>query len=220
MTTASNSRSGITRALLVDDHGVVREGYRRLLENTADIRIIEEADCGEAALDHLHKGQFDVVVLDLNMPGIGGMETLRRMRAKWPEMPILVFSMHTSRTMVSRALEAGACGFLSKRSAAAEMVEAVRAVAQGQAFLSAELVTGIVKAQKGGGNEPLASLTPREFQIFRHVAEGDSAQVIAERLSISPKTVGVHQSNIMRKLELDNAVQLTRFAIRHGVIQP
>lgn len=207
------------RVFLVDDHPVVRDGYRRLLENNPDIKVVAEAGSGEEACAEYSEVNPDVVVLDLNMPGIGGMETMRRLFAKDPSARILVFSMHDSETMVTRALEGGAAGYLSKSSVAAQMVDAVRDVSQGKTFLNHNLAPKVLESHLRG-SDPLEVLTEREFQVFRQLAEGLSVQEIAEMLSISPKTAGVHQTHIMKKLKLRNAAELTRLAIRSGVIQP
>jgi len=153
------------------------------------------------------------------MPGIGGLETIHRLRAKDPRVRILVFSMHDSKVMVTRALEAGAAGYLAKSGAAAQMVEAVRTVARGKPFLNHDMLPEILETQLGK-IDPLGQLSQREFQVFRNLAEGHSVAEIAETLSISPKTVGVHQTNIMRKLGLRNAAELTRLAIRYEAIPP
>jgi two-component system invasion response regulator UvrY len=207
------------RVFLVDDHPVVRDGYRRLLENNPDITVVAEASSGEEVCASYSTIKPDVVVLDLNMPGIGGMETMRRLFAKDPDVRILVFSMHDSETMITRALEAGAAGYLSKSSAVAQLVDAVRVVSQGKKFLNNNLAPKILETHLRG-NDPLQVLTEREFQVFQQLAEGASVQEIAETLSISPKTAGVHQTHIMKKLGFRNAAELTRMAIRYGVIQP
>ena len=205
--------------LLVDDHPIVRDGYRLLLENTQEIRVVGEADSGEQAYEQYSDVKPDVVVLDLNMPGMGGLEIIQRLITKDPQARVLVFSMHDSQVMVQRALEAGAVGYLTKSSAPSQMVEAVRQVAKGNSFINEELVSGVMEPflQK---KDPLEKLTPREFQLFRKLAEGHSVAEIAETLHISPKTVGVHQTSIMKKLDLRNAAELVRLAIRCRVIEP
>lgn len=207
--------------LLVDDHPVVRNGFRRLLESTTDIRVMAEADDGEACCTLYRKLQPDVVVLDLNMPGIGGLETIRRIKAEDPGAHILVFSMHGNQTMVQRALEMGATGYLTKQGGLGQMVQAVRQVRQGRLYLDPEHVAGMA-ADKQSANavvDPLAVLSKREFQIFKLLAEGNSISHIAQTISISPKTVGVHHTNIMKKLKLDNTSQLVRLAILSNIIQ-
>lgn len=213
---------GATRpvtVLLVDDHPVVRAGYRRLLDNTPDIRVVAEASDGEEGCVRYTDYKPDVVVVDLTMPGIGGLETIRRILAKNPAAHILVFSIHDSPALVRRALEAGASGYLTKSSAATRMVEAIRQVVQGKSYLDPELVPEIVRGH-ALESDPLQSLSQREFQIFQMLAEGRTVLEIAEALSISAKTVGVHQTKIMKKLNIGNAAQLARLAIRYGVIKP
>lgn len=209
----------IVRVLLVDDHPIVRHGYRRLLENTPDIRVHAEAASGEDAYARYFETDPDLLIIDLNLPGISGIEAIRRIRLRDPDARILVFSMHDSPLMVTRALEAGASGYLTKSSAASEIVDAVREIAQGRTFLSPGLVQDFV-ATKLADDDPLKGLTPREFQVFLRLAQGQVVNEIAQTLSISPKTVGVHQTNIMKKLQLRNLSELTRLAIRCGLIEP
>lgn len=208
------------KVLLVDDHPVVRAGYRRLLEETQDIHVVAEASDGEHAYRCYQECHPDVVVLDLNMPGIGGLETIRRILAKTPTARILVFSMYDSDPLILRAFQAGAKGYLTKASAAHKLVEGIRQVARGETLFD---TTSIAKA--GGHAEHagygfLEVLSQREFQIFQLLAEGHTVVEIAELLCISPKTAGVHQTHIMKKLGLINTAQLTRLAIRCGVVMP
>ncbi|MDD5297139.1 MAG: response regulator transcription factor [Rhodocyclaceae bacterium] len=208
------------QVLLVDDHPVVRDGYRRLLETMPDIRVVAEAGDGEMACALYDQCQPDVVVLDLSMPGMGGLEVLRRLKARDASARVLIFSMHDSETMIQRALEAGATGYLTKNGGMGQMVEAVRTVACGNPFIDPERVLEVAVRQVAhGGDDPLRVLSSREFQLFRLFAEGQTVAEIAEDLSISPKTVGVHYTNIMKKLRLQNAAQLVRLAIRSKVIQ-
>lgn len=207
--------------LLADDHPIVRDGFRRLLESTTDIRVVAEADDGETCCALYRKLHPDVVVLDLNMPGIGGLETLRRIKADDARANVLVFSMYGNLTMVQRALEFGATGYLTKQGGPVQMVEAVRRVSQGKLFLDPEHVSGLVGGVQplNGQADPLAVLSKREFQIFKLLAEGNSVAQIAEMISISPKTAGVHHTNIMKKLNLENTAQLVRLAILNDVVQ-
>jgi two-component system invasion response regulator UvrY len=208
------------QVLLVDDHPVVRDGYRRLLENTADIRVVAEAGDGEHACRLYGAHHPDVVILDISMPGMGGLEVLRRLKASDAAAHVLIFSMHDSETMIQRALEAGATGYLSKSGGMGQMVAAVRAVAEGKPYVDQDRALDLaVRRVAGVGDDPLRILSSREFQLFRLFAEGRTAGDIADTLSISPKTVGVHYTNIMKKLRLQNAAQLVRLAIRCDVIQ-
>lgn len=204
--------------LLVDDHPVVRDGYRRLLENTPDIRVVAEAGDGESACIHYATCTPDVVILDLNMPGIGGLETIYRIKTKDAQARILVFSMHDSETMVRRSLKVGATGYLSKNNGAGKMAEAVRSVAQGKTFLD-PVHPASAQQLSSADEDPLLVLSSREFQLFKMFAEGYSANDIAAMLSISPKTVAVHHSTIMKKLRLHTPTQLVLLAINCNVIQ-
>lgn len=203
--------------MLVDDHPVVRDGYRRLLENEPDFKVVAEADDGEAACAQYEKLKPSVVVLDLTMPGIGGLETIRRLRAKDSNAIVLIFTMHDSRAMVNHAREAGASGYLTKSCSTTHMIEAIRRLSAGESLFNYGLSTEISTLQDDGIIE---NLTKREFQVFRALAEGQSVFDIAHSISISPKTVGVHQTKIMKKLGLKNSAELTRLAIRDGIVEP
>ena len=206
--------------LLIDDHPVVRTGYRRLLESTPDICVVGEADDGESGYQYYLEYQPDVTILDLNMPGIGGLETIRRIKARDPAARVLVFSMLNNVTMAQRSLKAGATGFLSKQSGIGEMIQAVRQVNAGRIYIESELAAMLAlnATRKDTCENPLDMLTKREFQIFKLISEGNSGIQIAEKLSISPKTVGVHHLNLMRKLQLENTTQLIRMAIDNNII--
>ena len=209
------------RVLLVDDHPVVRDGYRRLLETEPDICVVAEANDGEAGCAHYKKYAPDVVILDLNMPGIGGLETLRRIKAYDPKACILIFSMHGNETMLERAIEAGATGYLTKQCGMEKMVEAVRQVAEGNFCINFEYGVRAVSGRLSSSpRNPLSELSTREFQIFKMLSEGHPTSEIAETLSISSKTVGVHHTNIMKKLGLQNTAQLVRLALRNNIIEP
>ena len=204
--------------MLVDDHPVVRNGYSKLLDNQPDISVAAEFDNGEEACVNYPDVKPDVVILDLNMPGIGGLETIRRLIAKDPKAKILVFTMHDSKIMVIRTLEAGAAGYLLKSSSAEEMIEAVRQVSSGNNYFDHNLPADFKKSTSTSNN-PVELLTKREFQIFCALAEGQSVSEIAKIISISPKTVGVHQTNLMKKLNLKNAAELTHLAIQSGIVE-
>lgn len=211
----------IISVILVDDHPVVRDGYRRLLEQMPNIRILGEASSGEVGYDLFRKLNPDVVVLDINMPGIGGLETIRRVKAFDDKARILVFSMHSNEIMIQRALEAGALGYLTKQGGMGQMVQAVQQVAKGRMFIDADHVTTLAHHKiSENTSDPIRVLSAREFQLFKLLAEGHSVAEIANLLSISAKTVGVHHTNIMKKLNLQNSSQLVRLAILCDVIEP
>lgn len=209
--------------LLIDDHPVVRTGYRRLLESTPDMRVVAEADSGEKGYQLYVEHQPDVTILDLNMPGIGGLETIRRIKAYDPAAGILVFSMLNNIMMAQRSFEAGARGFISKQSGIGEMIHAVQQVNSGKKYIESELAAAqamnvINEAPKDASKSAIDRLTKREFQIFKLIAEGNSTAQIAKKLTISHKTVGVHHANLMRKLHLQNSAQLIRAALDYQVI--
>ncbi|SFP92936.1 two component transcriptional regulator, LuxR family [Nitrosomonas cryotolerans] len=217
----SNTTHQPITVMLVDDHPVVLTGYRRLLESTMDISVIAEANDGETGYILYQTHEPDVVILDLNMVGIDGLETMRRIRAKSPEARILIFSMHINETLVLRALKLGAAGYLTKHCGAKQMIQAIRQVKQGQKYIDPELASSIAISltMENSSEDPLNSLSAREFQIFKLMAEGNSCAQIAGTLTISPKTVGVHHTNIMKKLKLNNSSQLVRLAINCDIIQ-
>ncbi|PTN13323.1 response regulator [Nitrosomonas aestuarii] len=207
--------------LLIDDHPVVRSGYRRLLENTTDIKVVAEADNGELGCVLYQKYKPDIAIIDLNMPGIGGLETIYRIKKKNPHAKILVFSMHTNEPIVKRVLQMGVSGYITKEESAEQLLKAVRQVSQGRMYIDPEINSiALTELSMNSSNEPLDVLSKREFQLFQLLAEGNSIAQIAEILSISPKTVGVHHANIMKKLKLQNNLQLIRLAIRCNIICP
>jgi two-component system invasion response regulator UvrY len=204
--------------LLTDDHEVVRAGYARLLESTPDIDVIADASSGEEACSEYFNRCPDVLVMDLNMPGIGGLEASRRILARDPQARILVFSVHENETMLERALDTGIKGYISKRSASRVMIEAVRKVAAGDVYVGQELISHLVDRRTSTEDGQLKELSPREFEVFRLLADSKSANEIAGILNISPKTVGHHMRHIKEKLGISNIAGLTRLAIRLGII--
>lgn len=210
----------IIRVLLVDDHEVVRSGYRRLFDSTQDIEVIAEATSGEEAYSVYLEHQPTVVVMDLSMPGIGGLDASRRILIRDPDARILVFSVHENEVFLNRALDQGILGYISKRSASQVMVEAVRQVAASNPFIGQEMLPFLIKRKASVDSQLTSGLSPREFEVFRLRAEGMSVNDIAELLNVSPKTIGHHNTNLKQKLGAVNDAELTRLAIRIGVITP
>lgn len=207
------------RVVLVDDHAVVRMGFRMLLQAPdSGIEVVGEAADGEALLRQLPEWRPDVLVLDLTMPGLGGLETLRRLRARDDAPRVLVLSAHEDTAYPRRALNAGAQGFLSKRSAPETLPEAIRAVAQGRRYLDAATAQALALSQIEGAASPFDALSEREFEVFTRLAQGRSVADIAQALSLSPSTVGTHLYNIKQKLGAGNQAELTLLALRWGVI--
>jgi two-component system, NarL family, invasion response regulator UvrY len=208
------------RILLVDDHAVVRTGFRLLLQSLAEVDIVAEADSGEAACQRYLELTPDVVVMDLAMPGMGGLEALRRIRARDPQARVLALSAHDDPVHARRALKEGALGFLSKRSAPEALVEAVTTVSAGRRYIDMRLAQKLALAEIEGAAKPLIErLSEREFEVFTRLARGATVQKIAEDLNLSASTVGTHLYNIKQKLEVTNQSELTLLAIRHGIIE-
>ena len=208
------------RVMLVDDHTIVRVGFRMLLQSAdSDIEIVAEADSGEDALQQLAARPVDVVVLDLSMPGMGGLEALRRLRARDARVRVLVLSAHEDTAHPRRVLAAGALGYLSKRSAPEALVQAVRQVAAGQRYIDPAVAQRLALAQLGDEPNPVDALSEREFAVFVQLARGASVQEIAEQLKLSPSTVGTHLYNVKQKLGAGNQAELTLTALRWGLIE-
>jgi two-component system invasion response regulator UvrY len=208
------------RVLLVDDHAVVRTGFRLLLQSLAEISVVAEAESGETACQRFFELAPDVVVLDLAMPGMGGLEALRRIRARHPEARVLALSAHDDPMHARRALREGAMGFLSKRSAPEALVEAVTAVAAGRRYIDMSLAQKLALAEiEGTAKPPIEQLSEREFDVFIRLARGATVQKIAEDLKLSTSTVGTHLYNIKQKLQVGNQSELTLLAIRNGLIE-
>ncbi len=210
----------LTRILLVDDHEVVRAGYRRLLESTSGIVVVAEAVCGEEAYSRYCELRPDVVVMDLSMAGMGGLEASRRILAFDNNARILVFSVHENEVMLNRALDLGVLGYISKRSASQMMIEAIRKVAAGEMYVGQEMLPFLVKRTVSPDSASVSGLSPREFEVFRLLADSKSVNDIAGLLCLSPKTVGHHMTNIKSKLGIHDLAGLARLAIRLGIISP
>lgn len=204
--------------MLVDDHAIVREGYRRLLEAEEGIEVIAEhgdAESAQAALERLPEGALHVVVLDLSMPGRGGLELARRIAQRWPALRVLVFSMHDHPATVAQALQAGVAGYVTKTSAPQDLVLALRRVAAGQMqVFSPDVARGYASA---AADAPHMTLSPREFDVLQGLLRGQTLEQISQRLSISPKTVSNLQTQLRAKLGVSTAVELLRYAKQHGM---
>jgi len=205
--------------LLVDDHELVRAGFRRLLEDGDKFTVVAEAGSGEQAVQLYAKHKPDIVVMDISMPGIGGIGAVERIIARHPDAKILILSVHEDSVFATRALQAGAKGFIPKRGAPEEMIKAVEQVAQGKMSIDPEIAQQIAMQKLTGSDNILDSLSQREFEVFRLLAEGSTVNEIAEILSLSPKTVGTHNTSIKQKLDVSNSAELARLAIRSGLIE-
>jgi two-component system invasion response regulator UvrY len=208
------------RVLLVDDHAVVRMGFRLLLQSQSGMSVIAEAESGEQACQRYQELQPDVVVMDLAMPGMGGIEALRRIRAKYPQAKVLTLSAQDDPLHARRALREGAQGFLSKRSAPEALLEAVGTIAAGRRYIDKAVAQKLALEEVEGASKSLVErLSEREFDVFIRLARGATVQRIAEDLRLSPSTVGTHLYNLKQKLRVSTQSELTLIAIREHLIE-
>ena len=212
--------SGIINVMLVDDHAVVRMGFKLLLEAAPDVKVVAEAESGELAVKMYGEIQPDVVVMDITMPGIGGLEAIERIMAKDATARILVLSAHEDSVHPKRVLNAGALGYLTKRSAPEELIKAIRTVAGRKMYLEANVAQQMALQQLSGEKNPVDVLSAREFEVFMALALGKSTNEIAETLCLSPRTIGTHLYNIKQKLNAGNQAEIALIAMRSGLIEP
>lgn len=208
------------RVLIADDHGIVRSGLRILLESHEDIEVIAEAADGAEARDLAISHKPDLAILDVKMPELTGLEATRAIREQAPEVAVLILSMHDEDRYLFEALKAGASGYVLKRAADSDLMNAIDAVRRGEPFLTPEAQQALIKDVLGQGEGHEKELTPREQEVVTLVAEALNNREIAERLGLSEKTVENHRSNAMKKLGMRDRVELVRYAIRRGLIEP
>jgi two-component system invasion response regulator UvrY len=212
--------SGVINVMLVDDHAVVRMGFKLLLEAAPDVKVVAEAESGEQGVKLYGEVHPDVVVMDITMPGIGGMEAIERIMAKDSTARILVLSAHEDSVHPKRVLNAGAMGYLTKRSAPEELIKAIRMVAARKMYLEANIAQQMALQQLSGEKNPVDVLSAREFEVFMALALGKSTNEIAETLCLSPRTIGTHLYNIKQKLNAGNQAEIALIAMRSGLIEP
>jgi DNA-binding NarL/FixJ family response regulator len=205
--------------VLVDDHAVVRAGVRRLLEQEALFDVIGEAESGEKAYHMFTELKPDVMVMDLSMPGMGGLEAIRRILMRYERARILVLTMHEDLSFANQALKLGAKGYLIKNTLGDDLVKSIQTVSRGEVFLSDEIAKKMAMQSISGDQDPIHELSAREFEIFRLLAEGLEIDAIATILNISSKTVSNYQTMIKQKLNINTPVELIRYAIKAGVIK-
>ena len=213
------------RLLLVDDHEVVRSGLRMLLDSEQDVQIVGEAGTAEEALRAVQELEPDVVLMDIGLPDLSGIEAATRIREIRPQVAVVALTIHEDKEYFFRMLDAGASGYVPKRAAPEELLTAIRAAAKGEVYLYPSLATLLVKDYMGQDPDDreariLNGLTERELEVLGHLADGASNSEIGETLQISPKTVARHRENIMRKLNLHSRTELVKYAIRKGIIRP
>ena len=213
------------RVLLAEDHTIVRQGLRSILDGREGVQVVGEAEDGREAVEKAQQLQPDIVLMDLSMPLLSGLEATRQIKSLCPQIEVLVLTMHADEEYVFQILQAGASGYLLKQSAVGELVAAIQAVHEGDSYLSPaisrKLVDGYVRqAREQGKAEPYEELTDREREVLHLIAEGHSTQEIADLLVISPKTVRGHRASLTEKLGLHSSAELTRYAIRKGIVAP
>jgi DNA-binding NarL/FixJ family response regulator len=212
----------LIKVLLADDHSIVRAGLRRIIEDAGDMEVVFEAADGREAIQHLQDSPPDVVVVDISMPGLDGLEVISQTVSLFPDLPILVLTMHEEEQYVVRAIGAGAKGYITKRSAPEKLVQAIRNLHAGGRYLSDSAAESLALHVARGkrGQSPLDSLSNRELQVLRALALGQTNREIAEGFNISVKTVDTYRLRLLKKLNLRNNADLSRFAIQHGLVEP
>ncbi len=206
--------------LLVDDHSVVRMGFKMLIENESDMAVICEAESGELGITAFKEHKPSIVIMDITMPGMGGLDAIERIIAFDKKAKILVLSAHEDSVHPKRALSAGALGYLTKRSAAEELIKAIRSVNSGTKYLEPAIAQQMAITQISGENNPVEILSDREFEVFMDLAKGKSTNEIADTMCLSPRTVGTHLYNIKQKLNANNSAEIALIAIRCGLLEP
>jgi len=208
------------KVLLVDDHELVRIGIGRLLENAEGIEVIAEADSGETAIEQVKKNAPDVVLMDVSMPGIGGLEATRRLSQSNPSLPIVIVTVHSEEPFPNSLLKAGAVGYLHKGCSVDEIVNAIRAVHEGRRYLSNEIAQGMAHSiLSENESSPFEKLSSREMQVLLMLVNGNRSGEIAKKLSLSPKTISTYRTRLFDKLKVHNEAEMTRLASRYGVLE-
>jgi DNA-binding NarL/FixJ family response regulator len=208
------------RVVIADDHTIMRDGLKHLLGAAGDIEVAGEARNGLEVIERVRDLKFDILLMDMSMPGKSGIELIRQVRSEKPKLRILVLSMHEEQQYAVRAIRAGAAGYLTKESASLQLVEAIRKVAAGGAFISAEVAQQLALGAMPDATGPLhATLSDREYQILLLIANGKSISEIAEQLFLSVKTVSTHKSNILQKMNMSTQGELIRYALTHRLVE-
>jgi two-component system invasion response regulator UvrY len=211
--------SVVIKVFLVDDHELVRTGIRRILEDVRGIKVVGEADSGEDAVKWCRTEQADIVLMDMNMPGIGGLEATKKILRFNPDMKVIVLTIHTENPFPTKVMQAGAAGYLTKGAGPDEMVNAIRMVQSGQRYLSPEIAQQMALSQFTPDSEnPFKELSERELQIMIMITKGEKVTDISEQLNLSPKTVNSYRYRLFSKLDISGDVELTHLAIRHGIL--
>lgn len=211
--------TSLIKVFLVDDHELVRTGIRRILEDVRGMKVVGEADSGEEAVKWCRAEQADIVLMDMNMPGIGGLEATRKILRFNPDVKIIVLTVHTENPFPTKVMQAGAAGYLTKGAGPDEMVNAIRMVNSGQRYISPEIAQQMALSQfTPDAENPFKDLSERELQIMMMITKGQKVTDISEQLNLSPKTVNSYRYRLFSKLDINGDVELTHLAIRHGML--
>jgi DNA-binding NarL/FixJ family response regulator len=207
------------RVLVADDHAIVRKGLGQIISETSDLEVADEAANGAEVISLVIDGQYDAVVLDINMPGMDGLDALKQLQSIKPDVPVLVLSMHAEDEYALRVLKAGASGYLNKESAPEELVAAIRKISSGGKYMSSEVAESLLSYLNAGGNGPLhANLSDREFQVLCLLSSGKTVSQIAEQLSLSVKTISTYRARLLDKMQMKNNAELTHYAIKNNLV--
>jgi len=207
------------KILLADDHTLVRKGLKQILLNTKDIERVDEASDGKETINKVSRKKYDLVLLDISLPGRSGIDVLKQLKCSKPELPVLILSMHPEEQYAVRSLRAGAAGYLTKESAPDELIKAIRKVANGGKYITSSLAEKLADEIGPETEKPLHEiLSDREYQVMCMIASGKTVKDVADDLNLSVKTISTHRARILRKMHMDNNAQLTHYAIKHGLV--
>ena len=207
------------RILIGDDHAIVREGLKQILAESSDMAVAGEAANGQEVLEQVSKNDWDLVLLDIAMPGRGGLDILKQLRSERPELPVLMLSMYPEEQYAVRALKAGASGYLTKESAPEELIAAIRKVSLGRKYVSSSLAEKLAVYLEMDHEKPVHELlSDREYQVMVMIASGKTVKQIADELSLSVKTISTYRSRTLRKMEMKNNSEMTYYAIKHALV--
>jgi two-component system invasion response regulator UvrY len=209
----------MTRILIADDHAIFREGLKQILEDYDDLEVVDEASRGQEVLDKVAKTDYDLLLLDIAMPGLSGLDTLKLLKGQKPRLRVLILSMYPEEQYAARAIKAGASGYITKASASEELIEAIRKVSLGGRYISASIAEKLLFDPESEPERPLHErLSDREYQILCMIGRGKTVGEIAEALALSVKTVSTHRVHILEKMKMRNNAELTNYAIKHGIV--
>ena len=207
------------KVLIADDHPVVREGLKRIIQETPDITIADDAENGQEVIDKVRRNEYQAIILDMVMPGMSGLDILKQLKSEKPKLPILILSMYPDDQYAIRALRAGAAGYLTKNKAPKELILAIRQVCSGKRYITPAVAENLASCLDADPSKiPHGSLSDREYQVMRMIASGKSVKDIADGISLSVPTISTYRSRILEKMKMKNNAEITYYAIKHGLV--